>query len=132
MVYTGVKPTYRGLKGDGSRPRHRKVTDPMAERHRSQEFLAFLDRAAGGIAPEVPKHVTLDNISSLKSAEVNEWLKDCSDWTFHFTPASTSWMHAVEGFFSRLSRHGVKHGLFTPLGACISSNPEPHRATQRQ
>jgi hypothetical protein len=109
-----------------------KVTDQMAERHRSRAFLAFLYRAAGGIAPGVPKHVILANISSLKSAEVNEWLKDRSHWTFHFTPTSTSWMNAVEGFFSHLSGQGVKHGLFIPLDARIGSKPGPHQATRCQ
>ena len=74
-----------------------KVTGQMAGRHRSQEFLAFLDHVSEGIAPGTPVHVALDNVSSHKSAEVSEWLKDHSDWTFHFTPAPASWIERRRG-----------------------------------
>jgi hypothetical protein len=33
-------------------------------------------------------------------------------WTFHFTPTSSSWLNAVEGFFAKLSRRRLKHGVF--------------------
>ena len=81
-----------------------KVTGQMVQRHRSEEFLAFLELVSEGIEPGTQVHVILDNVSSHKSAEVNEWLKDNPNWTFHFTPTSASWMNAVEGFFSKLLR----------------------------
>ncbi len=98
-----------------------KVTGQMVERHRSEEFLAFLDLVSEGIKPGTQLHVVLDNVSSHKSAEVNEWLKDNSNWTFHFTPTSASWMNAVEGFFSRLSRQRLKHAIFNSLDECIAA-----------
>src|SRR6202790_718232 len=33
-------------------------------------------------------------------------------WTFHFTPTSASWLNAVEGFFSKLTRRRLKRGVF--------------------
>ncbi|MEQ8497965.1 MAG: IS630 family transposase, partial [Sneathiellaceae bacterium] len=33
-------------------------------------------------------------------------------WTFHFTPTSSSWLNAVEGFFAKLTRRRLKHGVF--------------------
>ena len=33
-------------------------------------------------------------------------------WTFHFTPTSASWLKAVEGFFSKLTRRRLKRGVF--------------------
>ena len=49
-----------------------------------EEFLSFLDhvaeRDAEGIDPGTPVHVILDNVSSHRSAEVREWLKDHPDW----------------------------------------------------
>ena len=33
-------------------------------------------------------------------------------WTFHFTPTSSSWLNAVEGFFAKLSRRRLKRGVF--------------------
>lgn len=98
-----------------------KVVGQTVERHRSAEFLAFLDHVAEGIAPETPVHVILDNVSSHKSAEVREWLKGRPDWTFHFTPTSASWMNAVEGFFSKLARQRLKNAVFDSLDECIAA-----------
>ena len=98
-----------------------KVTGQMVERHRSEEFLAFLDLVSEGIKSGTQVHVVLDNVSSRKSAEVNEWLKGNANWTFHFTPTSASWMNAVEGFFSKLSRQRLKHEIFNSLDECIAA-----------
>ena len=95
-----------------------KVTGRMVDRHRSREFLSFLDQVAEGIRPGTPVHVVLDNVSSHKSAAVHEWLKDHPGWTFHFTPTSASWMNAVEGFFSKLARQRLKNTIFTSVDAC--------------
>ena len=65
-----------------------KVVGRTVERHRSAEFLDFLDHVAEGIEPGTPVHVILDNVSSHRSAEVHEWLRGHPDWTFHFTPTS--------------------------------------------
>ena len=98
-----------------------KVTGQMVKRHRSEEFLAFLEHVSEGIKPGTPVHVALDNVSSHKSAEVHEWLKKNPDWTFHFTPAPASWMNAVEGFFSKLSRQRLRHAVFNSLDECVAA-----------
>ena len=98
-----------------------KVTGQMVERHRSEEFLAFLDNVSEGIKPGDEVHVILDNVSSHKLAEVNEWLKSNANWTFHFTPTLASWMNAVEGFFSKLSRQRLKHAIFNSLDECVAA-----------
>ena len=36
-------------------------------------------------------------------------------WTLHFTPTSSSWLNAVEGFFAKLTRRRLKHGVFYTL-----------------
>ena len=33
-------------------------------------------------------------------------------WVFHFTPTSASWLNAVEGFFSILTRRRLERGIF--------------------
>ena len=98
-----------------------KVVGRTVERHRSEEFLAFLDHVAEGIAPGTQVHVILDHVSSHKSAEVHEWLKGRPDWTFHFTPTSASWMNAVEGFFSKLTRQRLKDAVFDSLDECVAA-----------
>ncbi|CCG42740.1 Integrase catalytic region (fragment) [Magnetospirillum molischianum DSM 120] len=33
-------------------------------------------------------------------------------WVFHFTPTSASWLNAVEGFFSIITRRRIRRGVF--------------------
>ena len=98
-----------------------KVTGQTVTRHRSKEFLEFLDLVNDGIAPGSPVHVILDNVPSRKSAEVYAWLAEHPDWTFHFTPTSAYWMNAVEGFFARLARQRLRHSVFNSLEECTGA-----------
>ena len=110
-----------------------KVVGQTVEQHRSEDFLAFLDHVAEGIKPRTPVHVILDNVSSHKSVKVHKWLKDRPDWTFHFTPTSASWMNAVEGFFSKLTRQRLKDAVFDSLDECtaaIHTYIEHHNANE--
>ena len=50
-----------------------KVTGRMVDRHRSEEFLSFLDQVAEGIKPGTLVHVVSDNVLSHKSTEVHKW-----------------------------------------------------------
>ncbi len=100
------------LPARGPRRRHR---------HRSQEFLAFPDPVAEGIAPGTPVHVILDSVPSHGSAEVRTWPKGRPDRTFRFTPTPASRMNAVEGFFPRLSGQRPKDAAFDPLDECITA-----------
>ena len=54
-------------------------------------------------------------------------------WTFHFTPTSSSWLNAVEGFFAKLTRRRLKHGVFhsvIDLQAAINRFITEHNATE--
>ena len=63
------------------------------------------------------------------------WLAEHPRWTFHFTPTSCSWLNAVEGFFSRLTRQSLKRGVFRSVDdlesaitryiAATNRNPKP-------
>ena len=44
-----------------------------------------------------------------------DYPKDHRRWTFHFTPTSRSWMNAVEGFFRKLARPRLRHGLYDSI-----------------
>ncbi len=98
-----------------------RVTGQLVERRRSENFLAFLDQVPGGIRAGTPVHVILDNVPSHKSAEVDQLLRSNPDWTFHFTPSSSSWMNAVKGFFSKRWRQRLKHATFNSLDECIAA-----------
>ncbi len=80
-------------------------------------------------------HAIVDNYATHKHPKVRKWLASHPRWTFHFTPTSTSWLNAVEGFFAKLTRRRLKRGVFrsvVDLQAAINrfiaetnSNPKP-------
>ena len=88
------------------------VTGMNMQRHRHQEFIRFLNRLERDIPAGKVVHVVLDNVSSHKTPEVRRWLARHPRWTFHFTPTSSSWLNAVEGFFAKLTRRRLKRGVF--------------------
>ena len=110
-----------------------EVTGRHMARHRHQEFIAFLNQ----IEREVPKdkavHVILDNYAAHKHDAVRTWLARHPRWTFHFVPTSSSWLNAVEGFFAKLTRRRLKHGVFrsvNELETAITSFITNHNLTE--
>jgi len=92
-----------------------RVMGKVAKRTRSKEFLSFLRQ----INRQHPKgkqlHIILDNHSAHKTKEVKEWLEKRPYIHFHFTPTSSSWLNAVEGWFSQLERRALYRGVFTSV-----------------
>lgn len=82
------------------------------QRHRHQEFIRFLGEIERSVPAGKTIHVVLDNYAAHKHEKVRTWLARHPRWTFHFTPTSSSWLNAVEGFFAKLTRRRLKHGVF--------------------
>jgi transposase len=82
------------------------------QRHRHQEFIRFLNRIEREVPPEKAIHVILDNYAAHKKDKVRAWLERHPRWTFHFTPTSCLWLNEVDGFFAKLTRRRLKHGVF--------------------
>ena len=82
------------------------------QRHRHQEFIRFLNSIEREVPAGKTVHVILDNYAAHKHGKVRAWLARHPRWTFHFTPTSCSWLNAVEGFFAKLTRRRLKHGVF--------------------
>jgi transposase len=82
------------------------------QRHRHQEFILFLNQIERETPADKSIHVILDNYAAHKKDKVRAWLERHPRWTFHFTPTSCSWLNAVEGFFAKLTRRRLKHGVF--------------------
>ena len=57
----------------------------------------------------------MDNYAVHQHARVRAWLSRHPRWVFHFTPTSASWLNAVEGFFSALTRPRLRRGDFISL-----------------
>ena len=66
------------------------VIGQSMDRHRTQEFIDFLDTIAGQLPEGRDVHVILDNSSTHRTAEVHAWLNWLPRWTFQFTPTSSS------------------------------------------
>jgi len=84
-------------------------------RHRHQEFIRFLNTLEREIPHDKAVHAILDNYAAHKTPEVRRWLARHPRWTFHFTPTSSSWLNAVEGFFAKLFKRRLQRGLFCSL-----------------
>ncbi len=82
------------------------------QRHRHQEFIRFLNALERDIPAGKIVHVILDNYAAHKHEKVRAWLDRHPRWTFHFTPTSSSWLNAVEGFFAILTRRRLQNGVF--------------------
>ena len=89
-----------------------KVIGRCVPRHRHQEFIRFIATVERSVPAGKVIHAILDNYAAHKHPEVLAWLADHPRWTFHFTPTSCSWLNAVEGFFSKLTRQSLKRGVF--------------------
>ena len=82
------------------------------QRHRNQEFIRFLNTIEAQVPAGKLIHAIVDNYATHKHPKVQAWLDRHPRWTFHFTPTSTSWLNAVEGFFAKLTRRRLKRGVF--------------------
>lgn len=90
-------------------------------RHRHGEFIAFLDQIEKAIPAGKVIHAIMDNYATHKHPEVIAWLTDNPRWTFHFTPTSCSWLNAVEGFFSKITRQAIRRGVFRSVDDLIAT-----------
>ena len=88
------------------------------ERHRHQELITFLDTVERQLPEGRDVHVILDNYSTHKTDTVHAWLDRHPNRTFHFTPTSSSWLNAIEGFFAKLARRRLKNATFNSVTEC--------------
>ena len=85
------------------------------QRHRHEEFIRFLNEVNRALPSGREVHAIVDNYATHKHPKIRAWLARHPNWTFHFTPTSSSWLNAVEGFFATLTRRRLKHGVFHSL-----------------
>src|SRR5215213_2265022 len=97
-----------------------KVTEACTDRHRHQEFLAFLKQVAAAY-PRRQLHVVVDNLSTHKHPAVRAWLERHPRVQLHFTPTSGSWLNLVEAFFSIITRQALRRGNFPTVADLIAA-----------
>jgi transposase len=81
-------------------------------KHTHKEFIKFLNAVERAVPAGKVIHAIADNYATHKHPKVMKWLADHPRWTFHFTPTSASWLNAVEGFFSTITRRKIRRGVF--------------------
>ena len=83
----------------------------VRDRHRSREFIEFLQLIDAAYPPLTAIKVILDNHSAHISKETKAWLakQAAGRFEFTFTPKHGSWLNIVEGFFSKLTRSILRH-----------------------
>ncbi len=92
------------------------VIGDCQDRHRHQEYLAFLrllDRQceAGKVV-----HLIVDNVSSHKTAAVKEFLKKHEKrFVVHYTPTHASWLNLVERWFAEITTKRIRRGSWNSL-----------------
>jgi transposase len=98
----------------------RITADACFDRHRNDEFLAFLKTVAKA-HPRVPLHVVADNYATHNHPNVKAWLTKNPRITMHFTPTSASWMNMVEIFFGIITRQAIRRATFTSVPDLIAA-----------
>lgn len=76
------------------------------------DFIRFLDQLEDEIPAGKQVIAVLDNLSTHKTEEVDDWLQEHPRWRFQFTPTHASWLNQIEIFFSILQRRVIRNGVF--------------------
>jgi transposase len=78
----------------------------VEDRHRSREFVAFLQKVDTAYPANTAIKIILDNHSAHVSKETKRWLDAQPDGRFSlvFIPKHGSWLNLIEGFFSKMAR----------------------------
>ena len=93
------------------------VIGRCVERHRGEEFKAFLQVIDSSAPGDLDVHVILDNYATHKTRAVQDWLVEHERFHLHFTPTSGSWLKLVESWFSVLTARQLRRGSFTSTNA---------------
>jgi transposase len=82
-----------------------EVLGLVRDRHRSTEFIEFLQLADQHYAPGFRIRIVLDNHSAHLSKQTRAYLTSVPNrFEFIFTPKHGSWLNLVESFFGKLAR----------------------------
>jgi transposase len=87
-----------------------RVIGECHRRHRSREFLRFLDTIDHTVPTDLDIHLILDNYGTHKTAPVRRWFARHPRFHVHFTPTSASWLNLVERWFATLTQKQIKRG----------------------
>jgi transposase len=90
-----------------------EVVGRTAERHTSEEFVAFLSEIVAYQPKDREIHIIADNLSAHKTKRVAAFLAQHKNVKMHFTPTYSSWLNQVELWFNKIERDVIARGVFT-------------------
>jgi transposase len=109
-----------------------KVIGECHRRHRSQEFVQFLETIEARVPTDLDVHLIVDNYGTHKTPRVRRWLARHPRFHMHFTPTSASWLNLVERWFALLSQKQIKRGAHRERPRPRSGDPRIPRHHQRR
>jgi transposase len=92
-----------------------EVLGKTAERHTTEEFVAFLTDIVSSQPRQKEIHIIADNLSAHKTRRVHQFLAQHHNVELHFTPTYSSWLNQVEIWFSKIERDVIARGVFTSV-----------------
>ena len=92
-----------------------KVIGKVTDNTNGKEFLSFLKLLNRRFSAGKELHIILDNLGAHETPAVRERLDAHRRIHLHFTPTSSSWLNAVEGWFAQLERRALYRGVLTSV-----------------
>ena len=80
-------------------------------RHRTGEFLKFLNLVKKNVPGDHDVHLVMDNYITHKNERVKRWLLRNTRFHMHFIPTHSSWLNMVESWFSLLTKRKLQRGV---------------------
>lgn len=87
-----------------------EATTWVNKTRKAADFVKFMDM----VVKEYPDQrlcVVMDNLNTHKGKAANEWLKNHTNVSFHYTPTHASWANLAECFFSILTKQGLQQSV---------------------
>lgn len=99
-----------------------KVIGQCNDRHRAQEYKAFLKMLDRRCEKNKVLHLVIDNVSSHRTAEIQEYFDSRPGrFVVHYIPTHSSWLNMIERWFSEITTKRIRRGSW-------QSVPELRRA----
>ena len=92
-----------------------EVTAQCKQRHRHQDYLAFLRHIDNNVPEDLDIHLVVDNYATHKHAKVRAWLARRPRYHVHYTPTYASWLNQVERWFGIITQQAIRRGSFSSV-----------------
>lgn len=89
-----------------------RVLTSCKQRHRHQEYLAFLKEVDSSVPTKLDIHLVVDNYATHKHPRVKRWLAAHPRYHVHYTPTYASWLNQVEIWFNIITQRAIRRGTF--------------------